>query len=252
MTASSPESSLTVFRSWDNLQNLLQLLSEASNQGSCPSLEELTMWHEAPPLAMPAISILSHPSEALIINAKVYEFAEKFDIQDLKEMACEKYHEVAKSGAYKSPEFIQSLKIIYEGTPSTTKKDKLREIAVYVAAIHAKSLFELEGFATFCQENGEIATDIFKASATLPTGQFTVQTIHAANKTLPGKISAAGRMVYMSLLSIPQSSEGLHVQKILTILGIPEIDVWKGVDELLAGGHIFSTVDAETWPVLQY
>jgi hypothetical protein len=236
MTASSPQSLLTVFRPGDNFHRLLQLLREASNQGSCPSSEELTTWHEAPALAMPAISILSHLNEALITNAKVYKFAKKFTIQDLKEMASQKYFEVANSGAYNSPEFIQSLKIIYDRTPATTKMDQLREIAINVASIHAKDLFELEGFATFCQENGKIATDILKASVSLPAGLFTVWAIQAANKTLSVKMSAAGRIVYMLLLSILQNIEGVHVQRISTILGFPAIDVLKAGDELLADG----------------
>jgi replication factor A2 len=76
--------------------------------------------------------------------------------------------------------------------------------------------------------------------------------VGGAGKKLPPKISAAGRKVWEFLQSAPQNNEGLHVQQIATELGIPSNDVFKAGDELLADGLIYTTVDDETWAVLEY
>ena len=76
--------------------------------------------------------------------------------------------------------------------------------------------------------------------------------VGGAGKSLPAKISAAGRKVYNLLQSAPQNNEGLHVQQIATELNMPTNDVFKAGDELLGDGLIYTTVDDETWAVLEY
>ena len=73
-----------------------------------------------------------------------------------------------------------------------------------------------------------------------------------AGKKLPSKISAVGKRVYNLLQSAPQNNEGLHVQQIAADLNIAANDVFKAGDELLADGLIYTTVDDETWAVLEY
>jgi len=69
---------------------------------------------------------------------------------------------------------------------------------------------------------------------------------------LPAKISANGRKVWNLLNSAPQNNEGLNVHEIARQSGIPVNDVFKAGDELLQDGLIYTTVDDETWAVLEY
>lgn len=71
-------------------------------------------------------------------------------------------------------------------------------------------------------------------------------------KKLPPKISPVARKVFTLLQTSPQNNEGLHVQNIAAQLSITVNDVFKAGDELLSDGLIYTTVDDETWAVLEY
>jgi replication factor A2 len=71
----------------------------------------------------------------------------------------------------------------------------------------------------------------------------------AADNALAG-ISPLGRKVFHTLKNTPQSNEGLHVQMIASQMGMPVSEVYKGAEELLSIGMIFTTVDDNTWAVL--
>lgn len=88
------------------------------------------------------------------------------------------------------------------------------------------------------------------------TGMFVDSYDGAANgaapvKKLPAKMSAGARSVHGLLSSAPQN-EGLHVHSIAAQLGMTSNDVFKAGDELLGEGLIYTTVDDETWAVLEY
>lgn len=63
--------------------------------------------------------------------------------------------------------------------------------------------------------------------------------------------SALARRIYTTLKNTPQSNEGLHVQMIASQMGIPPSEVYKGAEELVGCGVIFTTVDDNTWAVLE-
>ena len=65
------------------------------------------------------------------------------------------------------------------------------------------------------------------------------------------RMSVPARSVYNFLRTQPQMNEGLHAQKIATDLKMPYNDVMKAADELQGFGLIFTTVDDETWAVLE-
>jgi len=71
-------------------------------------------------------------------------------------------------------------------------------------------------------------------------------------KKLPPKLSATARRVFETLQSEPQNNEGLHVSMIAAKLSLQANDVFKAGDELLGDGLIYTTVDDETWAVLEY
>ncbi|KAL4925110.1 putative replication factor-a protein [Aspergillus undulatus] len=72
-----------------------------------------------------------------------------------------------------------------------------------------------------------------------------------AGGNLPN-MSPAARRVYNLLKTEPQSNEGLHAQLIAAKLGLPPADVARAGEELVNAGVIFSTVDDQTWVILEY
>lgn len=59
------------------------------------------------------------------------------------------------------------------------------------------------------------------------------------------------KRVFQFLRESPQSNEGLHQQEIAANLGIDMAEVARAGDDLLAGGLIYTTVDDQTWAVLE-
>jgi len=74
----------------------------------------------------------------------------------------------------------------------------------------------------------------------------------AGGKPLPRNMSKNGMAVFKFLQDAPQGNEGLHVANIASTLGISQAEVFKAGDELLAEGMIYTTIDDETWAVLEY
>lgn len=71
-------------------------------------------------------------------------------------------------------------------------------------------------------------------------------------KSLSAKMSPMAKKVYDALKNSLQSNEGMHVHQIASQLGVNPIEVFKAGDELLGEGVIYTTVDDETWAVLEY
>ena len=65
-------------------------------------------------------------------------------------------------------------------------------------------------------------------------------------------VSVAAKRVYQTLKDSPQNNEGLHVQNIAAMVGMNVPDVRKAGDELLSHSMIFTTVDDDTWAVLEF
>ena len=72
----------------------------------------------------------------------------------------------------------------------------------------------------------------------------------SGGKNLPVGMSATAKKVYKCLNESDQSNEGLHMQDIAGRLGIRVEDVAKGGDELLDSGLVYTTVDDQTWAIL--
>lgn len=65
-------------------------------------------------------------------------------------------------------------------------------------------------------------------------------------------VSVAAKKVYQTLKTSPQNNEGLHVQNIAALVGMNVPDVRKAGDELLSHSMIFTTVDDDTWALLEF
>ncbi len=66
------------------------------------------------------------------------------------------------------------------------------------------------------------------------------------------KVSAAAMKVFQTLKNSPQNNEGLHVQNIASNCQMNVADVMKAGDELLSHSMIFTTVDDNTWALLEF
>lgn len=65
-------------------------------------------------------------------------------------------------------------------------------------------------------------------------------------------LSPIARRVYDTLSNTAQSREGLHVQHLATLLGLPVSDVYNASGELRSHGLIFDTVDDDTWALMEF
>lgn len=73
----------------------------------------------------------------------------------------------------------------------------------------------------------------------------------AGGRRLPAGLSPMARKVYEFLEHAPQNNEGLHVHDIARQLNVPANEVFQSGDELILQGLIYTTIDDETWAVLE-
>ncbi|KAJ6164683.1 Nucleic acid-binding OB-fold [Penicillium chermesinum] len=71
------------------------------------------------------------------------------------------------------------------------------------------------------------------------------------NKAL-GHMTPLAKKIYNVLKTEPQDDTGLHLQQIATKLNVPATDVARAGEELMGAGVIFSTMDEQTWAILEY
>lgn len=71
------------------------------------------------------------------------------------------------------------------------------------------------------------------------------------NKAL-ATMSPVAKKIYNLLKTEPQDDTGLHLQVIASKLNMPATEVSRAGDELLGAGVIFSTMDEQTWAILEY
>lgn len=62
--------------------------------------------------------------------------------------------------------------------------------------------------------------------------------------------SALAKKIFKYLMDTPQSNEGFHQQVIAANLGLESADVLRAGDDLLIAGNIYTTVDDQTWAIL--
>ncbi|MCJ1416090.1 replication factor A protein 2 [Xylographa parallela] len=72
-----------------------------------------------------------------------------------------------------------------------------------------------------------------------------------AHRSLPPQLSSLARRIVQCLKTTPQNNEGLHMQQIAAATGMGVAEVMKGGDELLQQSLIFTTVDDNTWALLE-
>lgn len=108
----------------------------------------------AKPVANPSTSF---DPRSLLVNAKVYVIADKYELDALKELACYKYNEVLL-GNWNTSNFSESVSYVYENTVETDRC--LRDVIVRVASDNARSLLDRGDFVAMLKIHGDVATDI--------------------------------------------------------------------------------------------
>ena len=81
-------------------------------------------------------------------------------------------------------------------------------------------------------------------------GAVSYQDAGQPNSRLLPHMSVTAKRVYDVLITSPQSNEGLHIQNVALALGLPIAEVMKAGDELLSTGQIYTTVDDNTWAIM--
>lgn len=100
--------------------------------------------------------------EDLVKHAKIYIIGEKYDIQDLKTLARERYASNLFL-CWNSSGFVQSIELVFDGTPDIAAGDNLRLTIVDAASIRAVELLQREDFSQLLQDRGDISTAILQA-----------------------------------------------------------------------------------------
>lgn len=98
-------------------------------------------------------------SLSLLVNAKIYIIADKYDIQALKEWAVAKYKEVLPA-TWNSPSFIESASLVFEKTLESDRM--LREVIIRKASENAKALFDRGEFVALLQSHGDFAAEVLR------------------------------------------------------------------------------------------
>jgi replication factor A2 len=114
------------------------------------------------------------------------------------------------------------------------------------------------------------ATAVHLLFAKGPVGPNTTSTGHADQGAMANGGGAAGagadgqggkqmpqmsnlaRKVFQTLRNTPQSHEGMHVQNLAADMSVGVNDAQKGADELVSLGLIYTTVDDNTWAILDF
>ncbi|CZR66719.1 uncharacterized protein PAC_16620 [Phialocephala subalpina] len=98
-------------------------------------------------------------ASSLLVNAKTYIIADKYNIQSLKEWAVTKYKEVVPA-TWNSASFVESARLIFENTPESDRM--LREIIIRKASENVKALFDRSEFVTLLQGHGDFTMEVLR------------------------------------------------------------------------------------------
>lgn len=82
-------------------------------------------------------------------------------------------------------------------------------------------------------------------------GMNSSSTMMGNGRQMPN-VSLGAKRVYETLANTPQNNEGLHVQNIAASVQMSVQDVMKAGDELLSHSMIYTTVDDNTWALLEF
>lgn len=135
---------------------------EPSPELSSPVADAIGFYEElsVPPAAPAEEGTVTPPLEEteLITNARMYALADKFGIEDLKELAREKFARVATRDWNKG-EFVHAVQIVYESTPKSDSG--LRDVVVKTINQH-RDLMKDSEMENMLEELNGLAVGLLK------------------------------------------------------------------------------------------
>lgn len=96
---------------------------------------------------------------SLLVNAKVYIIADKYEIEALKKLACLKYKEVLLN-TWNTSNFSESASHVFENTVETDRT--LRDVIVQVASDNIRALLDRGEFVDLLKRHGDIGAEIMR------------------------------------------------------------------------------------------
>lgn len=94
---------------------------------------------------------------SMVYDAQVYQIADKYDIQTLKEYSKDRFSTAITTG-WKMDEFPLAINVVYESTPS---KDRgLRDLVVETSLLHLDTLLEQDGFGNSLRTSADFSADL--------------------------------------------------------------------------------------------
>lgn len=110
------------------------------------------------PIKLPPGHERAIESASLLVNAKVYIVADKYELDTLKKLASDKFNRFLPCGIWNSSDFTESARLVYENTMETDRM--LRDIIVQTASINVKALLDRGEFVELLKDHGDLATEI--------------------------------------------------------------------------------------------
>jgi hypothetical protein len=98
-------------------------------------------------------------ASSLVVNAKAYIIADKYNIGSLKERAVTKYKQVLPT-IWNSASFVESARLVFENTPESDRM--LREVIIQKASENAKALFDRGEFVALLQTHGDFSMEVLR------------------------------------------------------------------------------------------
>ncbi|KAF5601980.1 ARM repeat protein [Fusarium subglutinans] len=98
-------------------------------------------------------------SSAMTFHAKVYQIADKYDIEALKKLAATKYRTSIDAG-WEMDSFPDAIELAYTTTPPGDRR--LRDIAVEVTIERIGTLMSQDAFSEMLSVNPDLAADIIR------------------------------------------------------------------------------------------
>lgn len=149
---------------------------------------------------------VSDSTDPLITLSLLYVIAEKYDIEPLKKVSKDKYETIVHS-SWNNPHFVDSLRLIYDGTPETKRPDAFRSLVIATAAKNVSALLDRGEFTALLNERGDIATAILRESteqskvpATKKCTKNALHALHATHSPLFGSVSKNAPLLYKCVI----------------------------------------------------
>ncbi|MCJ1387913.1 hypothetical protein MMC18_000756 [Xylographa bjoerkii] len=108
----------------------------------------------------PSIQYFESPEGPLLINARVYAIADKYDISTLKTVAVQKTTKFLKM-SWDEENFIAAFGLVWNATPIQDRS--LRELYLPFILRYSHSLYKNEAFLELLRVNGDLAVDVLVA-----------------------------------------------------------------------------------------